>query len=142
MTAFNQTVLILHFLGLVIGMSVPIGNMVVGGLIARAEPAEKAVLGRFPPAISKVGRVGLALLWLTGLTMAYTKWNGIASMPWTFHVKLMAVVLLTVLVLYISRLEARASRGDRAAGAQIETVGKFTALCAVTAVIFAVLTFD
>jgi hypothetical protein len=142
MTAFNQTLLILHFLGLAMGLSVSIGNIVMLNLISKAAPPEKAILGRFPPAISRVGRVGLALLWATGLTMAYTKWNGIGSMPWTFHVKLAAVVLLTVLVAYITSLERRVQRGDTAAAAQIQTVGKLTTLSALVAVVFAVLTFD
>ena len=55
---------------------------------------------------------------------------------------LAAVVLLTLLVVYITRLEARIHRGDAAAAAQIQTIGKVTSVCALTAIIFAVLTFD
>jgi len=142
MNSFNQTLLVLHFIGLGMGLSVSFGNIVMLGLITSAAGPERQVLARFPPAISKVGKAGLALLWVTGATMAYTKWSGIGSMPWTFHVKLTAVVLLTVLVAYITRLEARIHRGDQAAAAQIQTIGKVTSLCALTAIIFAVLTFD
>jgi hypothetical protein len=142
MTSFNQLLLVLHFIGLGMGLSVSFGNIVMLNLITSAAPSEKAVLARFPPAISRVGQIGLALLWITGATMAYTKWNGIGSMPWTFHVKLAAVTLLTVLVVYITQLEARIHRGDAAAAAQIQTIGKLTSLCALTAIIFAVLTFD
>ena len=66
MTAVNHLLLILHFLGLALGFSVSFSNMVMGGLISKAVPAEKAVLGKFPPAMSRVGRFGLALLWVTG----------------------------------------------------------------------------
>jgi len=142
MTSFNQLLLVLHFLGLGMGLSVSFGNIVMLGLITSAAAPEKPVLARFPPAISKVGKIGLALLWVTGATMAYTKWNGIGSMPWTFHVKLAAVALLTLLVACITRLEGRIHRGDAAAAAQIQTIGKVTSLCALTAIIFAVLTFD
>ena len=85
MASFNQLLLVLHFIGLGMGLSVSFGNIVVLGLIGSAGPSEKPVLARFPPAISKVGQIGLALLWITGATMAYTKWNGIGSMPWTFQ---------------------------------------------------------
>jgi hypothetical protein len=142
MNSFNQALLVLHFIGLGMGLSVTFGNIVALGLITSAAPPDKAVLARFPPAISKIGKVGLGLLWVTGATMAYTKWSGIGSMPWTFHVKLTAVVLLTLLVAYITRLEARIHRGDAAAAAKIQTIGKLTSLCALTAIIFAVLTFD
>jgi uncharacterized membrane protein len=142
MTAFNQGMLVLHFVGLAMGISVSLANIVMLGVMTKAAPAERAVLARFPPAMSKLGRIGLVMLWLTGLTMAYTKWSGIAAMPWQFHVKLTAVVLLTLVVVHIARLEARIARGDAAAAAQIQTVGKIASLCALTAVIFAVLTFD
>jgi hypothetical protein len=142
MTTFNEVVLILHFLGLAMGMSVSFGNIVMLNLIAKAAPPEKAVLARFPPAISKVGRAGLALLWATGLTMLYTRWNGLAGMPWQFHVKLTAVILLTLTVVYLTRLEGQVSRGDAAAAARIQTFGKVASASALVAVIFAVLTFD
>jgi predicted ferric reductase len=142
MRTFNIVLLILHFLGLAMGLSVSIGNMVMAGVMARATAPEKGVLARFPPALSKVGKTGLVILWVTGLTMAYTKWNGIAAMPWTFHVKLTAVVLLTVVVGYISMLEARIKRGDAAAAARIPAVGGVALLCALTAVVFAVITFE
>lgn len=142
MTTFNHSVLVLHFLGLAMGTSVSFGNIVMLGLIAKAAPGEKAVLARFPPAISKVGRVGLTLLWATGLTMIYTRWNGFSGMPWQFHVKLTAVVLLTIVVVYIGRLEAQIQRGDTAAAAKLPTFGKLASICALTAVIFAVFAFD
>jgi len=142
MNSFNQALLVLHFVGLGMGLSVTFGNIVALGLITSAAGPEKAVLARYPPAISKVGRLGLGILWVTGATMAYTKWSGIWSMPWTFDVKLTAVIVLTLCVVYITRLEARIRQGDQAAAAQIQTIGKVTSLCAVTAIIFAVLTFD
>lgn len=142
MTTFNEIVLILHFLGLAMGMSVTFGNIVMLNLITRAAPAERAVLARFPPAISKVGRVGLGLLWATGLTMLYTRWNGLAGMPWQFHVKLTAVILLTLTVAYLTRLEGQVHRGDAGAAARIQTFGKVASASALVAVIFAVLTFD
>lgn len=142
MRSFSQTVLILHFIGLAMGMSVSAANIVMLGVMARSAPGERAVLARFPPAMSKVGQIGLALLWATGLTMVYTRWNGLGGMPWFFHVKLTAVVLLTGIVFYLAHLEGRIRRGDPQAAAQIQVVGKFATICALTAVVFAVLTFD
>jgi hypothetical protein len=142
MDVFNQVVLILHFIGLAMGMSVTFGNIVMMGLIARAAPGEKVVLARFPPAISKVGRAGLAILWVTGATMLYTRWNGLSGMPWQFHVKLTGVVLLTITVAYLTYLEGQVRRGNNAVAAQMETFGKLASLSALVAIIFAVLTFN
>lgn len=142
MTSFNHTLLILHFLGLGMGLSVSFGNIVMLGLVARASPSEQSVLMRFPPAISKVGKVGLGLLWATGLTMVFTRWNGFEGMPWQFHVKISAVILLTLVVTVIGRIEAQVARGDMRMAAKMPSLGKMASACALTAVIFAVLAFD
>jgi uncharacterized membrane protein len=92
--------------------------------------------------MSHVGSLGLLLLWVTGGTMLFTRWNGFASMPWQFHVKITAVILLTLTVGYIHRLQKLARNGDTAAPAKIQTFGKMATLFALTAVIFAVLAFD
>jgi protoporphyrinogen IX oxidase len=123
-------------------LSVPFSNIVMAGLITRAAPPEKAVLARFPPAMSRVGRIGLALLWITGPILLYTKWGGFGAMPWTFDAKITAVVLLTLTVTYIHRLETLIRKGDAAAALRIQTVGKVALAFAVIAVVFAVLTFN
>lgn len=142
MHAVNQALLFFHFLGLALGFSVSFGNAVMSGLIARATPPEKAVLGRFPPAISQVGRAGLVLLWLTGAAMVFTKWNGFAALPWTFYVKLAAVVVLTASTEYIRRLQRQVQQGDASAIARIEPFGKLATAMGLTSVLFAVLTFS
>ena len=142
MRAFSYTLLILHFFGLALGLSVSIANVVMLGVIAKAAPNERPALARFLPAMSRVGRAGLALLWATGFAMLYTRWNGFNGLPWTFHVKLTAVVVLTLAVTYLASLEKRIARGDASVGPQMRTFGGLATLSAVTAVIFAVLTFD
>lgn len=141
MEGLNQLLLILHFIGLALGLSVSFSNIVMSGLIAKAAPTEKAILGRFPPVMSHVGSAGLVLLWVTGGTLLFTKWNGF-TMPWQLHVKLTAVVLLTLTVGYIHRLQKLARNGDPSAPAKIQTFGKMATLFALVAVIFAVLTFE
>ena len=142
MIAVNQSLLILHLLGMAMGLAVPLSNMVLQGLIAKAAPPEQAALARFPPLMSRIGEIGLALLWTTGLALVYTKWGGFGAFPWQFQVKLTAVVILTLLVGYIQILMRKARNGDRAAAARIPTVGRFALLASLTAVVFAVLTFD
>src|SRR5258706_6863169 len=98
MAGLNRVLLIMHFLGLAMGLSVPLANMVLRGMIAKATPPERVVLGGFPPLMSRLGRIGLAILWITGVTMVFTKYGGFAGLPWQFNAKLTAVVLLTVTV--------------------------------------------
>lgn len=145
MSILNNILFILHLLGLAMGLSASFGNMVMAGLIAKAAPGEKPVLGRFPPAISRVGASGLALLWITGLTMLFTRWGGFANlgnMPWTFHLKLTLVVILSGLIGYIQTLLKRMQKGDAAAAATIPTVGRVAFILVLAIVTCAVFTFS
>jgi len=140
---FN-TLLILHFFGLAMGLSVPLSNMVMMGLISKASGPDQAVLSRFPPTMMRVGDIGLALLWLSGLGMLFTRYGGFAGLSalgWTLHVKLTAVVILTGLVGYMHGMVRKARNGDKAAAAMLPKIGRVAFLMAVTAIVFAVATF-
>ncbi|MEW6322570.1 MAG: hypothetical protein AB1635_15965 [Acidobacteriota bacterium] len=142
MAEFNQVLLFLHFLGLALGLSASFANLVMGGLMAGATPSERAVLGRFPPTMSRLGRHGLELLWVSGLILVYTKWGGFAALTWHFHVKLTAVVLLTAAVIYMLRLQRAMAGGDQSAAPRLAQMGKVALALSLVAVAFAVLTFD
>ena len=142
MDVFKHVLKLLHFIGLAMGMSVSIGNIVMAGVMAKDAPPEKAVLARFPPALSAVGRIGFGLLVATGLTMVYVRWDGFGSMPPLFFVKLTFVALLALTVGYAHSLEARAHQGDTAAAARMPKVGKLASLFALTVVTLAVFTFN
>ena len=137
-----QILIILHFLGLTMGFATGIANGVMMGLIGKAAPQEKAVLSRFPAAMARVGQMGIGLLWLTGLTLVFVKWGGFKALPWTFHVKITAVVILTLAVLRAHALTRRITAGDPAAAASMRVMGRVAMLAALTALVFAVLTFD
>lgn len=142
MILFNKILLMLHFLGLAMGLSVAFANIAMATLIAKATPAEKPILLRFPPVMGKVGGIGITLLIVTGVTMLFTRWRGLTGLPWFFHAKLTAVLLLVITVGYIHSQEKRFRKGDETALARIENAGKLATLFALTAVVFAVLTFN
>ena len=137
----DQFLVIVHFIGLALGFSAGFGNMVVMGLIAKAAPPDKAVLGRVPPALGRLGVIGLVLLWASGIAIVMTRYGGFAILPRPFIYKLTAVVLLTLTVAYINVLQPRAQRGDAAAMARIQTLGRLSGPLSLLAVIFAVITF-
>ena len=137
-----QLLLILHFLGLAMGFSVSFAGMVMGALIAKAKPEERPVLGRFLPMMSRVGDIGLVLLWVSGLSLLYLKWGGFGNVPPTFHAKITLVVVLTLIIGYMHSLQARLKRGDTAVQSRMQAVGKVAFLLAVSIVILAVMTFN
>lgn len=141
----NTILLILHFLGLGAGFAVSVGNNVVMMLAAKAPPAEAAGLRRFPPFMTRVGDVGLALLWITGIALLWTKYggaDGIAALPWPFWAKIICVVLLTALVGMIHMTVARIQRGDMSVAARMPIFGRIGAVLLLLIVIFAVMAFD
>ncbi|MBY0489976.1 MAG: hypothetical protein K2R93_09075 [Gemmatimonadaceae bacterium] len=138
----NKLLLILHLLGLALGLAVPFANLILARVIAAAAPAERPPLGRAAFAMGRLGDIGLPLLWVTGLTMVFTKHGGFAPLPGTFHAKLAAVLLLTLSVGVIHMHRRKAMQGDAAAIARIQLLGRFNLLCALTAVVLAVITFE
>jgi len=145
MDILNRVLLVLHFFGLAMGLSVSFSGMVMGGLIDKAAPAERAVLGRFMPLMTRVGHIGLTLLWVSGLGLLFFKWGGtenFGNLPWQFHAKLTLVVVLTALIGYMGVLQRRAGKGDTAAMAQIRAVGSVAFVTVIAIVSLAVVAFD
>jgi hypothetical protein len=139
--SLDQFLVIVHFLGLAMGLSTGFSNMIMAGLIAKAAPAEKGVLARFPPAMSRIGAIGLTLLWASGIAIVQTRYGSFAILPRTFVIKIAAVAILTLGVIYIHILMPKAQKGDTAAAGRIQTIGKLTGPLAIFAIIFAVITF-
>jgi hypothetical protein len=142
MNGFDQVLLVLHFLGLAMGLSASLTGLVAGRIIQSAAPSERAAVARVPTAMSHVGGAGLVLLWVSGLALVFSRWGGFGSLPGTFHAKLTAVVVLTGLVGYVHALQKRARLGDATAPVRLALVGKVNLVVAVAAIVLAVLTFD
>lgn len=138
---FDHFLVIVHFVGLAMGLGSGFAQMVMAGLMAKASPQDKAVLARFPPAMGKIGVIGLGLLWITGLSIIKTRYGTFSILPQTFIYKLTAVVLLTLAVGAIQVLQRRAQKGDMAAMARMQMLGRLTGPLALIAIIFAVITF-
>jgi uncharacterized membrane protein len=137
-----RALLVLHFLGLAMGFATGFGNMIMAGIIARSTPDERRALMKFPPAIARVGDVGLVLLWLTGLTLVFVKWGGFGNMPGLFHAKLTSVVLMTLLIGFVHSQAKGIAAGDPSTLGRVEIAGKAIFLLAVTTVALAVWTFN
>jgi hypothetical protein len=142
---FRQLLLILHFMGLAMGFSVSFANMVIGSMAAKAAPSDRAVMARIPPAMTRVGDIGLVLLLVSGLWMMFSYYGGFDAfslLGWPFHVKITLVIVLLGLIGFIHSLMRKAQSGDVSAAALIPKVGRVAFLTAVTIVVMAVLAFN
>ena len=138
----NEALLFLHFVGLMLGAA---GGFASAVIMRRALvlPAEEAkVLRGLGPVLSKVSATGVAVLWVTGLIMVWTKWDGFGSLPQMFWVKAIFIVTLTVMTALIQMTYAEIGKGNPAAAAKLPRFGPMAGISALLAVFFAVLAFN
>jgi hypothetical protein len=138
----NEALLFLHFFGLMLGAA---GGFASAIIMRRALtlPAEEAkVLRGVGPTLAQVSATGVALLWVTGLIMVWTKWSGFASLPQMFWVKAIFILSLTIVVGLIHLTYGEIRKGNPAAAAKLPKLGPVAGISAVLAVFFAVLAFN
>lgn len=137
MGSWDTLLLWLHFLSLGLGGAAVFGGLVVAAAIpkaaAEARPPLVGVRGR----LVNLGRVGLALLILTGVLMARA--NG--ALGFWFWIKMLLVLALTASVLYAVPLGRRAMGGDAAAIARMGQIVRLNLGLYVAIILAAVLAF-
>ncbi|MBI5707326.1 MAG: hypothetical protein HZC36_10100 [Armatimonadetes bacterium] len=136
-----KILVVMHFIGMAMGYAVSIANIVMSVLMSRVEAMDRAILGKFPPMMSTVGTAGLGVLWVTGIALVFTKWQGFTMLPSTFWYKLGAVVCLTVTVAIIHRLQRLVRTQGPSALPKLQAAGKVATVFALVSLILAVFTF-
>ncbi len=138
------TLLILHFIGLVLGVGTSFAMLRLGVVAKGLEPAERSQFMLRVAALSKNGSIGLALLILTGVGMLLLRgpaeifrWGGPA-----FHVKLTLVVITAGLFGYMqSILKKVRDAGGGPLMAKLPKVGAALLGLGVATIIAAVVAF-
>lgn len=141
----NTILLILHLLGFGAAFAASLANNIVMIVAANAPADQAAGLRRFPPVMIRAADIGLALLWITGPILLWTKYDGlegISSLSWTFEAKIACVVLLTLLLGMIHMTLGKMKRGDMSVAARLPTIGRIGLGLLLLVVIFAAMTFD
>lgn len=137
----KDALLIIHFLGLGMGLGTSFANMFFGIASARMEPNEAKKFSPSSLVLSKMGQLGLLLLAVSGIFLMAPYWQILPSSP-LLIAKLLLVGALITMVALIHRAGARAQAGD--ADAQIKKIqlmGKMALLTSLLIVFLAVLFF-
>jgi hypothetical protein len=138
----NEVLLFLHFFGLMLGAAGGLASAIVMRQ-ALALPADDAkVLRGLGPTLAKVSATGVAVLWVTGLIMVWSKWSGFASLPQMFWVKAIFIASLTIVVGLIHMTYGEIRKGNPNAAAKLPKLGPMAGISALLAVLFAVLAFN
>lgn len=137
----RDVMLIVHFLGLAMGIGTSFAFMFLGMASDKMEASEgqKFKLNSF--ALSKMGHIGLTMLILSGGALMTPYWRVLSSTP-LLIAKLVLVVVLAAMIGIISAHARKAKQGDSALHLKkIENLGKITLLIGLAIVILAVSIF-
>ena len=137
--------LMIHFLGLALGVGASFAMITLGIASAGLEPVERRTFMLRAMAVSKNGSIGFLLLVLSGLGMFFMR--GPASVfaaggP-AFHAKLTLVVIMAGVLGYSQVLRKRAREaGDAKAMAALPKVGTALLALSIAIVVAAVIAFQ
>lgn len=137
----REVMLIIHFIGLAMGLGTGIGFQIFGNVASKLEKedAKKFMLNAF--SLIKMAQIGLVLLVISGLYLMTPFWATLPATP-LLIAKLALVVILIVLVVVNSVAMDKAKKGDLLnQRKKIQPIGKIILLIVLLIVILAVLVF-
>ena len=140
----HETLLILHFIGLALGVGTSFAMLTLGFAVAKLPPEERGPFMTRALVLSKNGSYGLLLLILSGLGILF--YRGVGNvMQWgggAFHAKLTLVLVLCGVVGYMQSLirKLRNGGGPEIMG-RLRTLGRVGLVTSVAIVILAVIAF-
>jgi len=134
--------LFLHFIGLALGIGVPIANFAIQRVAADSAPEAAAVLRSIPPRLTPFSWTGLGLLLVTGVLLLLVPGMGrFAFSQFWFWLKLLDVAALVGVVYLMWQTMQQVRAGDMAAAARMRMLGPAALGLGLLAVLFAVITF-
>lgn len=133
---------IIHFLSFSVAIGAGVANQLVGLRMASIPPAAMPQIGAIRLSFGAASTIGLVLLWFTGLLLISTSvGTGVFANP-MFHVKMTAVLVLTILSVIANVTVSRAkAAGTPPDAKRMKFLGQASLAVAVLTVILAVLTF-
>lgn len=137
----RDIMLIIHFLGLVMGLGTSLAHLFLGLASAKLNAEDARRFRIHSLVLSKMGHIGLALLLLSGGYLMTPYWENLHQMP-TMIAKLCLVLVLIVLIVRIGNLKKQLnSANEDEILKKMEAAGKGTLLSGVLIVVLAVMTF-
>ena len=136
----REIMLFVHFIGLAMGLGTSFAHLFLGIASSKMEPAEAAKFRIQTSVISRMGYIGITLLIVSGIFLMSPYWNVLFNTPLRM-LKLIAVILLTVFILFIHQLGERIKKGDQSLAGKIQTMGKLTFITSLLIVVLAVIVF-
>ena len=138
----REAALIIHFIGLAMGLGTSFAFMFLGIASSKMEKNDGINFMLKAMSISRMGHIGLTLLILSGLYLMIPYWKTLGQSP-LLIIKFSLVLVLAGLIGYNTRLARLAREGD--AETQFKKsapIGRLSLLTALLIVVMAVLHFN
>ena len=123
MDIVNNLLFWLHLVSLALGGVGAFGIPVVGSMMPMASAETRPTLFKAAHGLSRVSRIGLAGLIITGPLLVWLKFGGMAGFNWWFSLKMVLVLVMLAGVISSGILLKRAEGGDSGAGRAMPAVG-------------------
>jgi uncharacterized membrane protein len=137
----REIMLIVHFIGLTMGLGTSFAHAFLDKLISKLEKDEATKFRLQVMILSRMGYIGILLLIISGIYLIIPYWPSLPSNP-LLILKLVLVLVLVILLIFIHSGTKKAKERDAAKYLKkIEPLGKLTLLTGITIVIIAVYIF-
>ena len=137
----RDLLLILHFLGLAMGLGTSFAFMFLGMASAKMSEEEAKKFRMQTMSLSRMGHIGLALLLLSGFGLIGQYLDNIADMPLFIAQLVLAALLILIISLMTMEAKKAMATGDDVHFNKIANMGKISLLTALGTMILAVLSF-
>jgi hypothetical protein len=137
----NQFMVFLHFVGLMLGAAGGFASSLIMRRAASMPDADAKSVRSLGPMLANVSATGVAVLWITGLILVWSKWDGFFNLPALFWIKFIFVLAVTLASVLIHATYSRIKRGNGQVAAWLPRLGPLAGVSALLATLFAVYAF-
>ena len=137
----REAMLIIHFLGLAMGLGTSFAFMFLGIKGSKLDKEEGRKFALNTSVLGTMGHIGLTMLIISGLYLMTPFWKTLNARS-LLIVKLILVLVLTITIVLSSVYSNRVKKGGAASNLRkISVLGKVSLLTAISIVLLAVLSF-
>ncbi len=138
----RDTMLIIHFIGLAMGLGTAFAHAFLGSATSKMSNEEVIKFNLNTSALSRMGNIGMLLLIVSGIYLLIPYWNSLLTFPFLI-LKLVLVIVLIVLIGMISIIGQKSFKSNQPEiqFKKMELLGKIALTVSITIVIIAVRVF-
>lgn len=137
----REIMLIIHFIGLAMGLGTSIGFIFLSVGASKLEKAEQSKFMMTAFSLGNMGKVGIVLLLISGGYLMTPYWKVLTDLP-LLMVKLALVVLLIILIITVNIFIGKVKKGEvEKYLPKIPVIGRLSLLTALAIVALAVYVF-